>query len=156
MHAARTVPSTQPLHIHARLSNVLLGCIDTKSFLKNSLTVPALLVCVADFNLSKILKSANPSSCSSTDGGGVNNPRWLASLEVAASLAAAPILCAHICFGSASLRQSLLPHTVPWLQAPEIMGGGRATAASDVFSFGLVMAEVSGSRHAADARADAA
>lgn len=57
---------------------------------------------VCDFGLSKLL-GPTPNTASSTNGGGANNPLWL---------------------------------------APEILNGGRATAASDVFSFGLVLYEM--------------
>jgi serine/threonine protein kinase len=57
---------------------------------------------VSDFNLSKILSTAQTTSSANT-AGGANNPIWL---------------------------------------APEVVEGGQATTASDVFSFGLVLFEL--------------
>jgi serine/threonine protein kinase len=97
---------------------------------------------VCDFNLSKILED----SVRSTSAGGMLNPRWLVRGLPCCQHAPPHILTD----GGQCDRRNGAPAASPHkcvshmraLQAPEVLMGGSAMAASDVFSFGTVLWEL--------------
>lgn len=101
-----------------------------------------------DFNLSKIINEAQPANSQTSTA--ATNPTWLVGAEhavvhavqrwaacqgvaVGASLWCGNTQRAAVCCAE---QRSCFPCF--GLQAPEIVSGGRATAESDVYSFGLV------------------
>lgn len=89
---------------------------------------------VCDFNLSKVVEEVQRHSASSA--GGATNPTWL--VRCSSRQDDAGRCLQHCCI---TAWPSIDPFP-PRVQAPEILGREPATAASDVYSFALVLWEL--------------
>lgn len=106
---------------------------------------------VSDFNLAKIL---GPAGSSSTSAGGPANPQWLVSGGAGGQWGLHTFLMARSRLSEACMppvrERHNASHQRPTgrtplaspAQAPEVVQGDKASAASDVFSFGMVLLEL--------------